>query len=403
MDFVTGALVLDVILLGVLLLQAIVGWQRGFLASVLGVVGLVAGGWLALWGIPQMMAPTTAGGVPLLRSMVMIAGVLLLASIGYSILSGIGQRIMVDRRDAAIGRWDSFFGSILSAAMAAVLIGLASLALYPVAPATWRDAMDDSRVVSTLSDHTPDQVVDWAVRGTEELYEAGFPRVFGDPSAEPDLPAETPDGGVTTTPGVRAAADSVLKINASLSSCSAAGTGSGWVVARERVVTNAHVVAGSDRVTVQVGGTGRRLRATVVAFDPDRDLAVLAVPGLRSAPLERSGALAPGDSAVVAGFPRGGPYRTDPARIRGTLLATGSDIYDQRPVQREIYSIYAEVNPGNSGGPLLTPEGAVAGTVFARSATSRDTGFVITDDASDSLLDRAPTLGSAVDTGRCAA
>lgn len=398
----TGVAVLDVLLLGVLLLQAVIGWHRGFLASILGVIGLIAGGWLALWGIPQLMAPTAAGGDAVLRSIVMLFGVLLLASIGYGVLSDVGRRVMAGRREAAIGRYDSFFGSVLSAAMAGVLISLASLALYPVAPATWRGVMDESLVVTTLSDHTPDGVVDWAAQATEELYEAGFPRVFGDPSTEPRLPAETPDSDVTSSAGVRAAADSVVKINAGLARCNAAGTGSGWVVAPERIVTNAHVVAGSDRVTIQVGGTGRRHSATVVDFDSGRDLAILAVPSLRAEPLERSDdVLSAGDSAVVAGFPRGGPYRTDPARVRGTLSATGMDIYDRRPVQREIYSIFAQVQPGNSGGPLLTPEGDVAGTVFARSAVSPDTGFVITDAESDAMLDRAAERTTAVDTGSC--
>lgn len=403
MGLVTGAVVLDVILLGVLLLQALVGWRRGFVASVLGVIGLIGGGWLAMWGLPQIMAPTTAGGDALIRSVVMLFGVLLVATLGYAILSDAGRRMMAQHREAALGRFDSLLGGLLSAGMAGVLIAVASLALYPVAPASWRAVMDDSRVVSALSDHTPDAVVDWTAQATEELYDAGFPRVFGDPSAEPDLPAEAPDGGVADSPGVSAAADSVVKINARLTQCSAAGTGSGWVVAPERIVTNAHVVAGSDHVTVQVGGTGRRLDATVVGFDPGRDLAVLAVPRLRAAPLERADALSPGDSAVVAGFPRGGPYRTEPARIRGTLAATGSDIYDRRPVQREIYSVYAHVSPGNSGGPLLTPEGRVAGTVFARSGLSGDTGFVITDRESGGLLDRAPALTQAVDTETCAA
>lgn len=404
MEFVTGALVLDAVLLVVLLLQAIAGWQRGFLASVLGVVGLIAGGWIAIWGLPQLMAPTaTFQDNAMARSIVMLVGVFLLATLGYGLLSDLGRRIMAGRRGGLLGRTDSLFGSLLSAAMAAVLLGLASLALYPVAPASWRGLMDESRVVSTLSDSTPPAVVELAARATSELYDAGFPRVFGDPGSEPDLPADAPDGTIADSAAIRAAASGIVKVNSSMLSCNAAGTGSGWIVAPQRVVTNAHVVAGSDAVTVQVGGSGARLRAEVVAFDPDLDLAILAVPRLRAQALDRGGALSPGDSAVVAGFPRGGPYRAEPARVRGTLTATGTDIYDQQPVQRDIYSIYARVIPGNSGGPLLDADGRVAGTVFARSANSVDTGFVITDAGSRQLLDRAPGLTAAVETGACAA
>lgn len=401
---VTGALILDIVLLVVLLLQAIAGWHRGFLASALGVAGLVAGAWLALWGLPQLMAPSEAiRGNPLLRSVVMLFGVLLIASIGYAVLSDTGRRIMAGRRDGVLGVGDRLIGSVMSTVMAAIIIGLASLALYPMAPATWRVVMDDSKGVAILSDRMPDQVIGWAARTTQELYAAGFPRVFGDPGQEPSLPAESPDGSVTAAPGVRRAADSVIKVHSTMISCNAAGTGSGWVVAPRRVVTNAHVVAGASNVRVQVGGTGARLPATVVAFDPSTDLAVLSVPDLRAPALERGGPLSPGDSAVVAGFPLGGPYRTEPARIRGLVDATGTDIYDRSPAQREIYSIYSNVNHGNSGGPLLTPEGRVAGTVFAKSANSPDTGFVITDAGADSLLDRAPGLTAPVSTQSCAA
>lgn len=404
MVIVTGALILDIVLLGMLLLQAIAGWRRGLLASVLGVIGLVAGGWVAIWGLPQLMAPTeTFRDNAMARSIVMLAGVFLLGTIGYGLLSDLGRRIMAGQRRGVIGRGDSLFGSLLSTAMAAVLLGVAGLALYPVAPASWRGVMDESKVVSTLSDYTPPAVVELAARATSELYDAGFPRVFGDPRAEPDLPAQVPDGAVTGSAGVRSAAAGIVKVNSSMLRCNAAGTGSGWVVAPQRVVTNAHVVAGSNAVTVQVGGAGARLGADVVAFDPELDLAILAVPGLRASPLERSDALDPGDSAVVAGFPRGGPYRAEPARVRGALTATGTDIYDQQAVEREIYSVYARVIPGNSGGPLLTVDGEVAGTVFARSANSPDTGFAITDDGSRRLLDGAASLSAAVGTGSCAA
>lgn len=404
MGSVTGALVLDIVLVVVLLLQAVAGWHRGLLASALGVAGLIGGVWLALWGIPQMLA--YAGATPadaLVRSVVMLLGVLLIGGIGYGVLSDVGRRIMANR-DGLIGYGDRFFGAVLSAVMSTLILGLAALALYPMAPVTWRVMMDDSKVVSTLTDRMPPQVIDLAARTTQELYDAGFPRVFGDPGDEPSLPADRPDGSVTETAGVRRAAASVIQIHSTMSSCMAAGSGSGWVVSPQRIVTNAHVVAGASTVRVQVAGTGARLPATVVAFDPSLDLAILAVPSLRAPALERNtGPLTPGDSAVVAGFPFGGPYRTEPARVRGRVDAMGTDIYDQRPAQRQIYSIYGTVNKGNSGGPLLTPEGKVAGTVFAKSASSSDTGFVITDAAADALLDRASSLRSEVSTRECAA
>lgn len=404
MDPVTGALILDILLAIVLVIQAIAGWKRGLLASVLGVLGLIGGVWLTLMALPPLMAPSDAiRQNPVLRSVVVLFAVVLIGIIGYGVMSDIGRRIMAERREQLIGLGDRLFGGAISAVMAALIIGLASLALYPLAPGSWRALMDDSKIVSTVSERVPRPVLDWTARTTQQLYEAGFPRVFGNPGAEPSLPAESPDSGATGSPGVREAAGSVVKIHSTMFSCSAAGTGSGWVVAPQRIVTNAHVVAGADSVRIQVGGTGRRLEATVVAFDPKLDMAILAVPDLQAPPLRRTGPLVPGASAVVAGFPLGGGYRTEPARIRGTVDAAGADIYDREPVMREIYSIYSNVNHGNSGGPLLTTDGEVAGTVFAKSAVSPDTGYVITDTAADALLDRAPDLTRPVSTQTCAA
>jgi S1-C subfamily serine protease len=120
------------------------------------------------------------------------------------------------------------------------------------------------------------------------------------------------------------------------------------------VLTNAHVVAGVAQPTVRDAG-GRSYDARVVAYDPRRDLAVLHVP-LLEAPILRFDATAKrGDNAVVAGFPRGGPYRLDAARVREEISARGPDIYGRTQVTRSVFSLYTTVQPGNSGGPLLSP------------------------------------------------
>jgi S1-C subfamily serine protease len=152
---------------------------------------------------------------------------------------------------------------------------------------------------------------------------------------------------------------------------------------------------------VQVGGVGREYSAQIVVFDPERDLAVLAVDGLTAAPLRLGGTLAIGDESVVAGFPLDGPYRLDPARVRRTLTATGSDIYGQPGVTREIYSLFARVEPGNSGGPLLTPTGEVVGVVFAKSLDDPSTGYALTLTEARPVLDAAADASQPVDTGGC--
>jgi S1-C subfamily serine protease len=168
-----------------------------------------------------------------------------------------------------------------------------------------------------------------------------------------------------------------------------------------RVITNAHVVTGSDEVYVQPGGTGELLRAELVVFDPARDVAVLAVPGLTAAPLALGTELAATDEAVVAGYPGGGAYQATGARVREVLQAIGTDIQHEQPVTREIYSVRGTVRPGDSGGALFDVQGRVVGLVFATSTVDGETGYAMT------LDEIAPVLAEAgasapVDSGRCA-
>ena len=134
-------------------------------------------------------------------------------------------------------------------------------------------------------------------------------------------------------------------------------------------MTNAHVVGGVDEPTVQIGGEGRLYDAKVVLYDWQRDIAVLDVPGPEGA--RRCGSPTPdarsGDSAIVAGFPENGAYDVRSARVRGRINANGPDIYHRGTVRRDVYSLFATVRQGNSGGPLLTPDGKVYGVVFAKS------------------------------------
>ena len=148
-------------------------------------------------------------------------------------------------------------------------------------------------------------------------------------------------------------------------------------------------------------GTGARLDAEVVLFDPERDLAVLAVPGLTAPPLALGTDLAGGAPAVVVGYPGDGPFTSTVARVRQVLQARGEDIYGEPGVSRQVYSLYAQVRPGNSGGPLLDPAGALVGVVFASSLDDPDTGYALTLAESRPVLDQAAAATEAVDTGAC--
>jgi S1-C subfamily serine protease len=184
--------------------------------------------------------------------------------------------------------------------------------------------------------------------------------------------------------------------------CGEIQEGSGFVVGPGLVVTNAHVIAGTESIRVE-DAAGDYV-AVVELFDPEFDLAVLRVPGIS----ERALTIDPdtvgrGTKAVVIGYPEGGPLRVDPAGVRSEILATGLDIYGQNPTVRAVYEVQALVRPGNSGGPLVEPDGLVIGVVFSRSPTTPDIGYAL---ASPGVLQRVEkaerlTPATVVGTGGC--
>jgi S1-C subfamily serine protease len=218
---------------------------------------------------------------------------------------------------------------------------------------------------------------------------------------EPIVEVEPPSPVLGRDEEVRAASESVAQVVGRAAACGNILEGTAFVVAPERVMTNAHVVAGVQAPAIGLPGEPP-LEAQVVYFDPWIDVAVLAVPGLTRPPLEFRADPAAGADAVVVGFPNGGPLTGEPARIRSQQVLLGRDIYGEDPVEREVLSLRGDVEPGNSGGPLLAEDGRVYGVIFAASLTDPDTGYALSPAAVAPALSAA-AASSPVDTGRCLA
>jgi S1-C subfamily serine protease len=228
-----------------------------------------------------------------------------------------------------------------------------------------------------------------------------FPRVFDGlvPTRVRDVPP--PDSGLNAAPLVQSARKSVVKVLGTAPSCSRKIEGSGFVFAPERVMTNAHVVAGTRSVAIEVNGARRNGR--VVTYDPDRDLAVIYVPGLTAPALKfASHAAASGTDAIVLGYPLDGPYDAESARVRELRTIVGPDIYEQRKVTREVYTIRALVRSGNSGGPLIATDGNVLGVIFAAAADDPQTGFAVTASEATPVITAGRSRTDATPTGSCA-
>jgi S1-C subfamily serine protease len=259
-----------------------------------------------------------------------------------------------------------------------------------------------SKVIQAIDDLVPAQFEGVADAFREAVGGSTFPRVFAGVGPENIAPVPAPDPALLRSQAVVKARGSIVKITGEATSCSRGQEGSGAVVAAQRVVTNAHVVAGVTNPKVQVGGTGKRYDATVVSFDARRDLAVLRVPGLRVAALPLGTDLRRSDSAVVAGFPNDGPFRASAARVRSIVRASGEDIYGQPGVIRKVYSLFVKVQPGNSGGPVLNSDGEVVGIIFAKSLDDTTTGYALTLEEARNVIENAAGRTATVSTGACA-
>ncbi len=394
--------VLDVVLVVMLLLYAITGYRQGILLSALSLVGFLGGGALGMWLLPSILSNVdwVMAHEPV-RVIVLVVLVFMCASVGQAIAVPIGSRLRSGVRGRPGRTLDAGLGAVATVVAVSLLVWFVAGAVRSVAPVALGRAIGESRVLATINAVVPPATGQLFAGFRTLLDQDGIPKVFDGLAEEQISPVDPPSSTAGATPAVQAASRSVVRVTGIADACSRGQEGSGWVVAPGKVVTNAHVVAGMREASVQVQGVGREYAASIVLFDPQRDLAVLSVSGLAVTPLVQGGALTIGEEAVVAGFPLDGPYRLDAARVRRTIDATGSDIYGQPGVTREIYSLYTRVEPGNSGGPLLNPDGQVVGVVFAKSLEDVTTGYALTLAEARPVLDSAASATQPVLTGGC--
>ena len=398
----TGGALLDVVLVLLVLGYAASGWRQGAVAAVLGLVGLVGGAYLAVRYAPDLLERSvgldvgTTGGI-----LAVVAVVLLVATLAQGVALVVAARVREAVRFPGYHLLDSALGAVVVLVATLVVIWVLAGAVRTGGPTQLRALVGQSTVVRAVDDVMPPQASGVVDEATRALDRSVFPRVFEGLGPEPIEAVPAPDEGLAQDPDIARALRSVIHVRAEAPRCDATQVGSGWVAEPGTVVTNAHVVAGASRVRVQVGGRGRELDAQVVAFDGERDVAVLAVPGLRARPLAEGADLRRGQDAVVAGFPGDAGLFVGAARVRSVLEARGADIYGDSGPTRRIYSLRATVRQGASGGPVLDPAGDVVGMVFATSLDDDDTGYALTLEEIEPVLSDAGGVTSPVGTGRC--
>ncbi|MDX6226505.1 MAG: hypothetical protein QOE64_2881 [Frankiales bacterium] len=388
---------LDLILLLAVVVFAISGYRQGMLVGVLSFVGFIGGGALG-----AVIAPHIASAVGGARgqALVAVAIVFAVATVGQLLTTVVGTTLRRRLRWRPARMVDSLAGalvSVISVLLVAWLVGTA-VARTSTFGGLSREVRH-SVVLHQVDRAMPDGARTSFGAFRRLLDQNNFPQVFGGLAPERIVAVPPPDPAVLDRPALKAARSRVLKIRGD-AVCRRRLEGTGFVYAAQHVMTNAHVVAGVRKPKVLLED-GRSLDATIVLYDPRRDVAVLYVPGLQLAPLSFAGEAASGASAVVAGYPGDGPFTAVAARIRGAERARGSDIYQRSQVTREIYSLRARVRPGNSGGPLLAPSGDVYGVVFAAAVDNSDTGYALTAGEVRSDADRGQSAVNPVSSGGC--
>ena len=383
--------VLDVVLLLLLALSAWGGFRRGAVLQVAGLLGLALGFIVGVW-----LAPRTAELVrtDLAKAGAALGTVLVLGAIGDALGSVLGLKLRRRAHGTRFKGADAVGGSALSVAALVLTIWFLGINLAAGPFPSVARALQRSAVVRVVDAALPPPPVLAAQLGNV-LDLIGFPDVFSGLPPPPADPVPQPERGLAGG-AARVARPSVVRVAGP--ACDRILQGTGFVVADDLVLTNAHVIAGGRP---RVEWRGRTFDATPVLFDPDIDAAVLRVDGLDAPALT----LLPrevdrGAGGAVLGFP-GGRYVELPAGVRRSMEAVGRDIYSRDEVLRRVYELQATVRHGNSGGPFVLTGGVVAGLVFGASLTHPDLGYAITSPTLIPLVERAAIRTDAVGTGPC--
>jgi S1-C subfamily serine protease len=322
---------------------------------------------------------------------------LLLVGIGEAIGSALGQSVAMRLRGGVLGTLDRGFGGVVGGAQALLVVWLVGGLLAAGPMRTLASQAQTSFVVRSLSAFLPPPT-EIAAQLARLLDDTGLPDLFV--GLEP-LPAPPVDLPTDPTARAIAAAAEPSTVKVSAATCQFISSGTGFVIARGYVVTNAHVVAGGTTIRVRAMDGGL-LDAVPVYDDPELDVALLWVPTL-DAPALRFAAPDPdrGATGATLGYPHGGPLTIAPAAVASAYVATGRDIYGDRLVSRKILELRAQVDQGDSGGPFMLANGTVGGVVFAEARTNDQVGYALTATSVASAVE--PRIGrtGAVNTGAC--
>ncbi len=387
--------VLDWCLVALVGIYALSGYWQGFITGAFATAGLLLGGLLGIWAAPMALGDAAPS---LWVSLGALFIVIISASLGQALLQFVGSRIRARITWQPVRAVDAVGGSALSAVAVLLVAWALGVAVSGTRIGAITPLVRDSAVLARVDQTLPPDSSTVLQAFNNVVGTTFFPRYLEPFAPERIVPVKPGDPRMLTDPDVVAAQASVVKVRGA-NGCGNGVEGTGFLYAPGRLMTNAHVVAGVTRPEVEVGGS--TVVAAVVLYDADLDIAVLSLPESGVASLALDTGAQPGDNIAAVGYPQDGPYDVQAGRIRSQQRLRSPDIYGEGTVIRQVYSLRALVRPGNSGGPILTSAGDVAGMVFAASVSDPDTGYALTASQLAESAALGVRSGAPVDTGSC--
>jgi S1-C subfamily serine protease len=379
----------------ILVLYAVSGYWQGFITGAFATVGLLLGGVLGVW-----LAPTVLGDASpsILVSLAAVFIVIVCASLGQAVFQVGGARLRDQIKWQPVRAVDAAGGAVLSGAAALLVAWALGVALSGSGLRTITPLVQHSKVLAEVNRILPASASSKLSAFNDVVGTTFFPRYLEPFAPERIVPVPPGPHRLLTDPDVQRAAAEVVRVRGT-NRCQQGIEGSGFVYAPDRVMTNAHVVAGVRTPVIDIHGS--EVRARVVYYNPDIDVAVLSVATGAIRPLRFADAT-PGKGVAILGFPENGPYDVAVGRVRADQRLRSPDIYGHGTVIRDVLSLRAKIRPGNSGGPVVDSAGRVVGVVFAASVTSGDTGYALSSRQVSQAADTGQTSSRPVSTQGCA-
>lgn len=391
---------LDVILLLLAVAFAVAGYRQGFIIGVLSFAGFAGGAAVGIYFAPSLVQVLTRSQH--VQAVTAVVVVFAAAVAGMLAASAVGVAIRSRMHGGPTTVLDSVGGAAVNVVAIMLLAWLLGtlVAYAPPFPAV-ASQVNNSIVLKGVDRLVPQSVQPAFASLRRLLATEPYVQVFGALGAETSLNVPAPNQSVLLSSGLRKDRASVVKIEGVAPGCGLTIEGSGFVIAPGKVVTNAHVVAGIRGGPIVYNREQQQFPASVVLFDPEQDIAVLDVPGLNLRPLRFAYSAPFGGNAIVAGYPLDARFTVRAARVGRAEDAIGPDIYNTTRVTRQIFPIRAIVKRGNSGGPLIAPNGRVYGMVFAAAVAVPDTGYALTAREMAKDIRLGEQRDTPVGTGRC--